>query len=104
MEHRIGRRIKANVIVELWQGNFKRGDFELLNIGPGGLFLKGRVADIREGEVFTIKSAGDDRAGIIHDHLIAMVVHQSKSGLGLMWAGGDSLFFSRLSNVLNQAA
>lgn len=104
MEHRIGRRKKVNVTVELWQGDFKQGDFKLLNIGPGGLYLKGREADIREGEIFAIKPVNDDLSGVIDDHLIVMVVHQSRDGLGLMWAGGDSLFFSRLSNLLNQAA
>ena len=104
MEHRIGRRKKVDATVELWQGNFKRGNFDLLNIGPGGLFLTGGEADIQAGEIFTIKSADDDRDGIIFDHLTAMVIHRSKDGIGLMWAGCGSLFFSRLSNVLNQAA
>ncbi len=104
MEHRIGRRIKVNAVVELWKDEVKQGDFELLNIGLGGLFITSRETDTHEGEVFTIKPAGDDQAGIINDHLIVMVVHQSKDGIGLMWAGCDSTFFSRLSNVLNQAA
>ncbi len=104
MEHRIGIRKKVNATVELWQVDFKRGDFELVNIGIGGLFLKGSDAGVHEGEIFTVKSTAGQQAEITFDSSLVMVVHRSKDGFGLMWAGCDSLFFSRLSNVLGQAA
>lgn len=104
MEHRIGRRKMLNAFVELWQGELKCGDFKLLNIGAGGLLLSGKDMDVHEGEIYTIKSARDDQVLINHGDLIAMVVHQSADGIGLMWAGCNGSLIPRLSNVLAQAA
>lgn len=104
LEHRIGRRKKVNASVELWQGDCKRGDFKLFNIGPGGLFLSGKATDIDKGEIYTIKSARDDQIVINYGDLTAMVVHHSAAGIGLMWAGCDRSFISRLSNVLARVA
>lgn len=104
LEHRIGRRKKVNARVELWQGDLKCGEYKLSNIGAGGLFLSGQDMGVHEGEIYTIKSARDDRPVINHGDLIAMVVHQSTDGTGLMWAGCDRSLISRLSNVLTQAA
>ena len=104
LEHRIGRRKKVNASVELWQADRKCGDFKVFNIGPGGLFLSGKDTDIYKGETYTIKSAHDDQIVINYGDLTAMVVHHSAKGIGLMWAGCDGAFISRLSNVLAQAA
>jgi len=104
LEHRIGRRKKVCVPVELLQGDLKLGDFELVNIGLGGLFLKGSNACFHEGETFTIKIPADNQAGINGNHLKVMVVHQSVNGTGLMWAGCHTSFFSKLENVVNRAA
>lgn len=104
MEHRIGRRKKVNASVELWQSDVKCGEFKLSNISAGGLFLSGKNTDIYEGEIYTIKSACDDQIVINHGDLTAMVVHQAADGIGLMWAGCDRSFISRLSNVLTRAA
>lgn len=104
MEHRIGRRKKINALVELWRGDLKLGEFELLNVGAGGLFLKGEMPIIHEGETFTIKSKTENRDGIVDDHLKVMAVHQSEQGVGLMWAGCDKSFYSKLERVLNHAA
>lgn len=104
MEHRIGKRKKLYGYVELWQGNIKRGDFELVNIGAGGLFLKGKLPELNEGEVLTIKSHFDNQADIDGYHLKVMVVHLSEEGVGLMWAGCHTSFFESLEIVLNRAA
>lgn len=104
MEHRIGRRKKVNASVQLWQGDVNRGEFKLSNISEGGLFLNGKDADVYEGEIYTIKSACDDQIRINHGDLTAMVVHQSAEGIGLMWAGCNRSFISRLSNVFARAA
>jgi len=104
LEHRIGTRKTVFAPVELWQGNLKRGDFELLNIGLGGLFLRGESTLFREGETFTIKLATDNQTGIKGSHLKVMVVHQSVKGTGLMWACCHTSFISSLVNVLKRAA
>ncbi len=104
MEHRIGRRKNIFAPVELWQGDLKRGDFELLNIGLGGLFLKGENTLFHEGETFIIKLPADNEIGINGNHLKVMVVHQSAKGAGLMWAGCHTAFISKLENILSQAA
>lgn len=104
MEHRIGKRKEVCAPVELWQGNLKRGDFELLNIGLGGLFLKGNNLLCHEGDTFTMKLPAENQVGIHDNHLKVMVVHQSPNGIGLMWAGCQTTFLAKLENVVNRAA
>lgn len=104
MEHRLGKRKKTYGSVELWQGAIKRGNFELVNIGSGGLFLRCGQKELIKGEIFAIKSQLDNQAGINDYRLKAMVVHHSKDGVGLMWVGCRTTFFTSLQNILNQAA
>lgn len=104
MEHRIGRRINRSDSVELWQGKLKRGDFELVNIGIGGLYLQYKKEAIHEGETFNFKFAANNQAATDDPDLKVMVVHRSKHGAGLMWVGGNESFFSTLSHTLNRVA
>ena len=104
MEHRIGRRRSRSELIELWQGNLKRGDFELTNIGIGGLYLRYKKEAVDEGETFTIKFVANNQAAKSDYDLKVMVVHHSKYGAGLMWIGGHESFFSTLSSTLNRVA
>ena len=103
MEHRNGSRKPVVMPVELSRSDKNYGHFMVANIGHGGLLLDGH-GPFKKGEFLTAKIANTETASPRFHKLNVMVVHNSDSGIGLMWADYNIPFFNKLDQLISTAA
>lgn len=103
MEHRNGSRISAHVNVNLSCGGRDLGWFQCLNLGNGGMAVRGRVDGITTNSLLTvgIESPGEEIPAKIQ--LRALVVYRNDDATGLMWAS-DAAALQYLTPGAEQAA
>jgi len=103
MDHRNGSRAPIAIPVELVRGDTSFGCFMSSNISHGGLLVN-CSRPLKNADCLTVKIADDtSRSGYRHE-LKVMVVHNSESGVGLMWADYNVPFFNQLEIILSAAA
>ncbi|NIR31113.1 MAG: PilZ domain-containing protein [Gammaproteobacteria bacterium] len=83
MEHRYHQRKSAHGEVELWRGDDLLGRFETRDVSLEGAFVKAEAKELETYDVVTVV-VHDRRGGPLH-RTLAMVVHQSQEGTGLLY-------------------
>ena len=97
MEHRNGSRFPIKLKLEVWQGDRPRGQFITRNLGQGGVFIGDCEFKSSAGELLTLKISKASQPGAQDRFLKALVVHQSKHGIGLMWFNNGPDFLANYS-------
>jgi hypothetical protein len=92
MEHRIGRRRKLEIEVELMQFGKTFGRFMTRDVSLGGIGLRGDVARLQPNSVVTLCLLPDEADNDETMTMRAMVVHQQDGRIGLMWIEDEMVF------------
>lgn len=104
MEHRNGSRVPARLNVTVTSRDGESGWFQTLNLGHGGMAIRGTIAGVETNSLVTvgIDSLGDGMP--VQLSLRALVVYQTGTATGLMWASDDSILNELKPRVERAAA
>ncbi len=94
MEHRLGCRMTLSIPVEIWRGDSVIGSGVSINLSHGGTCIEGIDVGIRPGDFVSVKVFAQNVY-----HLKAMVLHQSGSLVGLMWASDEQAFHDEIDAI-----
>lgn len=104
MEHRIDRRIPADLEAEVYVGTRHIGVFPVGNIGASGLCLENCEGMFRSDNYLRVVVASARRATTLQWTTNALVVWTSNSRAGLMWAEENRGFLDLFRQLLKNAA
>lgn len=82
MEHRNGTRIPTHLSVTLYSGNRNLGWHQTLNLGNGGMAIRGRIAGLEKNALVTVQLELEEEEVTLR----ALVVYRHAKATGLMWA------------------
>ncbi len=99
MEHRIGSRTPLKLPIDLWRGKRNAGQFVSRNVSHGGIFIDHCSNNLQPGDFVYLKFCTCFRGQPHEYRMKALVVHQSASGAGLMWAGSNAIFHQELEKI-----
>ena len=103
MENRYSRRVPLQMDVLLFHNNIPVIHCKTNNIGTDGMFINTGSLNYPTDTILKIEFSAESKQGSEYFSLPVMVVHQSKSGLGLMLPGGESVPMQEWRKLVKQA-
>ncbi len=94
MEHRLGCRMTLSLPVEIWRGDQLVGSGVSRNLSHGGACIQCIDSGIRSGDFVSIKVLARN----VYT-LKAMVLHQSRNEIGVMWASDEQSFHEEVDTM-----
>ena len=104
MEHRHHIRKPLRIDVEVFNRGQFLGRFETRDVNAGGLFVETGPLTLRRNAMMTLTFDLDREANAGVHNLLAMVVHQSREGVGLMFHDVDRGSLQMRNALLDAAA
>ncbi len=104
MEHRIDRRIPANLQVDIYFADRCVGTFPVSNIGASGLCLENCEGVLHSDNYLEVVVALPHRDSPMRWTINALVIWTSSSRAGLMWVEDNSGFSGLFRHLLKNVA
>jgi len=103
MENRYSKRVPLQMDVLLFHDNIPVIHCKTNNIGTDGMFINTGSLNYPTDTILKIEFSSESKQGAEYFSLPAMVIHQSKYGLGLMLPGGESVPMQEWRKLVKQA-
>ena len=103
MENRYSKRVPIVMDVLLFHNNIPVIHCKTNNIGTDGMFINTDSLNYPTDTILKIEFSKTEKQPTEYFSLPAMVVHQSKSGLGLMLPGGESVPMQEWRKIVKKA-
>jgi len=103
MENRYSKRVPIAMDILLFHNNIPVIHCKTNNIGTDGMFINTESLNYPTDTILKIEFSADSNQRAEYFSLPAMVVHQSKFGLGLMLPGGESVPMQEWRKIVKQA-